>query len=498
MSNGGFGGIHGSCCRRSRRDASHARIREAGDSALLLELDDGHRPGGQRARDRDRRARFARAALPGVRDVVSTYRIGGGLLRSAVADVDGRARRCSTRSAMRAGARAEGGRVDVPVVVRRRRGPGPARRRRVRRASAATRSSSGMPARDYRVFMLGFLPGFAYMGTSTRRLRRPATRDAARAVPAGSVGIAGRQTGDLSARVSGRLADHRPHAGARCSIAHAIAAVAASRRAIACGSCRRHESALSGSAGPTVRPEADGAIRRSRTLRSDAIHHRPSPRPLHHGSGPGRWGHQASGVPVSGADGPRRRIASRTRSSATSRRRDARGHAGRSGAADRARDASSRSPAQISARRSTARRCRCIAPVRLPAGSVLRFGERRSGARAYVAFDGGIDVPPVLGSRATHVAERLGGVTAARLRRAIACRSGDRRSAVRGAASRSPRRASTGGARLRVLPGPQDDYFPTDCARRAAAHALHGPPQSDRMGYRLTGGRDSARRPVAR
>ena len=41
-------------------------------------------------------------------------------------------------------------------------------------------------------------------------------------------------------------------------------------------------------------------------------------------------------------------------------------------------------------------------PVRCRPGSVLRFGERRSGARAYIAFGGGIAVPPVLGSRATH------------------------------------------------------------------------------------------------
>ncbi len=47
----------------------------------------------------------------------------------------------------------------------------------------------------YRVYFLGFLPGFAYMGgmderISTPRLERPRLK-----VPAGSVGIAGKQTG---------------------------------------------------------------------------------------------------------------------------------------------------------------------------------------------------------------------------------------------------------------------------------------------------------------
>lgn len=50
-------------------------------------------------------------------------------------------------------------------------------------------------AETYRVYMLGFLPGFAYLGTVPRELavgRRPTPR---LRVPAGSVGIAGRQTG---------------------------------------------------------------------------------------------------------------------------------------------------------------------------------------------------------------------------------------------------------------------------------------------------------------
>ena len=47
----------------------------------------------------------------------------------------------------------------------------------------------------YRVYMLGFLPGFAYMGEVDERIAVP-RRDSPRLkVPRGSVGIAGRQTG---------------------------------------------------------------------------------------------------------------------------------------------------------------------------------------------------------------------------------------------------------------------------------------------------------------
>ena len=43
-------------------------------------------------------------------------------------------------------------------------------------------------------------------------------------------------------------------------------------------------------------------------------------------------------------------------------------------------------------------------PWRVGVGSRLRMGKRSRGARAYLAVGGGIDVPLVLGSRATHVA----------------------------------------------------------------------------------------------
>jgi len=47
----------------------------------------------------------------------------------------------------------------------------------------------------YRVYMLGFLPGFAYMGVVPPRLAMPRHRAPRLEVPAGSVGIAGQQTG---------------------------------------------------------------------------------------------------------------------------------------------------------------------------------------------------------------------------------------------------------------------------------------------------------------
>lgn len=47
----------------------------------------------------------------------------------------------------------------------------------------------------YRVYMLGFVPGFPYLGLTSPRLDVPRKRVPSMRVPPGSVGIAGRQTG---------------------------------------------------------------------------------------------------------------------------------------------------------------------------------------------------------------------------------------------------------------------------------------------------------------
>ena len=58
-------------------------------------------------------------------------------------------------------------------------------------------------SRTYRVFMLGFLPGFAYMGTVDERIAVPRHSSPRKKVPKGSVGIAGRQTGIYPAESPG-------------------------------------------------------------------------------------------------------------------------------------------------------------------------------------------------------------------------------------------------------------------------------------------------------
>ncbi|MCR5559440.1 MAG: 5-oxoprolinase subunit PxpB [Schwartzia sp.] len=48
---------------------------------------------------------------------------------------------------------------------------------------------------DYRVYMLGFLPGFAYLGGLDERIAAPRLKTPRLSIPAGSVAIGGNQTG---------------------------------------------------------------------------------------------------------------------------------------------------------------------------------------------------------------------------------------------------------------------------------------------------------------
>jgi antagonist of KipI len=125
----------------------------------------------------------------------------------------------------------------------------------------------------------------------------------------------------------------------------------------------------------------------------------------------------------------------------------------------------------------------------LSTGDVVRIGAARSGVRGYVAVAGGIDVPPVLGSRATYLRGRLGGLEGRPLRRDDLLKTG--------AAGRVRGRAVPASAIpdwraepvLRVVLGPQADRFTEEGLAAFLGGAYEVLPQSDRMGARLSGPR---------
>jgi antagonist of KipI len=127
-------------------------------------------------------------------------------------------------------------------------------------------------------------------------------------------------------------------------------------------------------------------------------------------------------------------------------------------------------------------------PVRCRQGSVLRFGERRSGTRAYIAFGGGIAAMPELGSRATHTLSGLGALGGRPVAAGDRLPLGEQGSISPSRIVNAPSPRIAGGARLRVLPGPQTDHFPNDALDLLQRTRFTITPQSDRMGYRLSGG----------
>ncbi len=91
-------------------------------------------------------------------------------------------------------------------------------------------------------------------------------------------------------------------------------------------------------------------------------------------------------------------------------------------------------------------------PVSVPAGAEVRVGPATSGVRSYVAFAGGLEVPPLLGSRAT---DTLAGIGPAPLVSGDALAVGTRVAHPRPVDV--PRVPFVAGV-LRVGPGPRDDW----------------------------------------
>jgi antagonist of KipI len=129
-------------------------------------------------------------------------------------------------------------------------------------------------------------------------------------------------------------------------------------------------------------------------------------------------------------------------------------------------------------------------PFVVSAESHLRFGARHGGARAYLGIAGGIAVAPVLGSRSTHVIGAMGGLGGRPLKAGDRLTLGDA-SQMRVPATPAARSALApipdGTARVRVMPGPQLEYFSSDAldVLQSAPYAIGH--QSDRMGFRLQG-----------
>lgn len=128
-------------------------------------------------------------------------------------------------------------------------------------------------------------------------------------------------------------------------------------------------------------------------------------------------------------------------------------------------------------------------PVVVPAGAAIAVGSRApdAGARAYLAIDGGVATVPVLGSRSTHLVSRMGGHEGRALVAGDVLPLGPPALApsTRGAVVTPVAPPSDG--RLRVLLGPQHDWFDAAVSDRLLSATFTVGRRSDRMGFRLDG-----------
>jgi len=459
-------------------------IRDAGDSTLVLELESRIDPG-VNARAIAIADAVRRRRLRGVRDVVSTYRSVAAFFDPLQTQLEALARALDEAEADAPAAMASQT-VDVPVAYGGENGPDLPE---VARLTGLTERQviDKHAGRPYRVFMLGFVPGFAYMGVVDESIRTPRRATPRVRVPAGSVAIAGAQTGiypqetpggwQLIGRTRVRPFDPDREPAFLVTAGDHVRFVAV-------------ESLDDTGAAPTARVEA----------RDDAGHGGLTvvrPGLLTTIQDLGRWGSQDHGVPVAG---PMDSVSHRIANAVVGNPRDAATmEVTLLGPELRFEQDAVFAISGAELRPSLdARPVARNMPVQARKGQLLRFGNRENGVRAYLAIAGGIATRPVLGSRATHVLSAMGGLHG----RPLA--SGDRvplaEAGATGRLKAAPTKTTMWGpalavprtferhVTLRVLPGPQDEFFDAAAVEQLQAARFTVSPQSNRMAYRLTGG----------
>ncbi|MCV9884343.1 5-oxoprolinase subunit C family protein [Metabacillus halosaccharovorans] len=146
-------------------------------------------------------------------------------------------------------------------------------------------------------------------------------------------------------------------------------------------------------------------------------------------------------------------------------------------------------------------------PVLVKKGSCLTFGRPINGCRSYVAVAGGFDVPVVMNSRSTYIRGKIGGIHGRALIEGDRLNQRKQESlfarAIIGSLRREEhstpfqsvnwtipthkRTTNHKNPTLRIIKGPQFSMFSSLSQEEFLTEAYKVTPQSDRMGYRLSG-----------
>lgn len=128
--------------------------------------------------------------------------------------------------------------------------------------------------------------------------------------------------------------------------------------------------------------------------------------------------------------------------------------------------------------------------VKVSDGDVLSFGTLKSGCRIYIAMANGIDVPEVMGSKSTYVKGKVGGFEGRVLKAGDEINIGSLANNNFIGILKLPTKfipCYKEDNIVRVVMGPQDDYFTTEGISTFLNCPYEVTNEADRMGYRLSG-----------
>lgn len=341
---------------------------------------------------------------------------------------------------------------------------------------------------SYLVYMLGFMPGFPYLGGLDERLTTPRLATPRTHVPAGSVGIADRQTGvypldspggwQLIGRTPLKLYDpHRPQPFLLAA-GDELRFQAITQEEFAAIAAEQERARAKAKQGPDSADGASGLYKAVRVVNPGLF---TTVQDL------GRKGWQRFGVPVAGVfDTLAARVANWLVGNRGGEALLEVTYAGPTLVTD--------TPLMVAITGGQLEASLAGQPMPLwqsflwQPGQELKIGNLTSGARAYVAVQGGWQVPAVMGSRSTYVRAAIGGVDGRQLQ------AGDRLPVSANQPVGPQRRLPaafwphhTQEIILRFVPGPQIDHFAVDAVEKFCAGSYTVSQASDRMGIRLQG-----------
>lgn len=125
--------------------------------------------------------------------------------------------------------------------------------------------------------------------------------------------------------------------------------------------------------------------------------------------------------------------------------------------------------------------------IEISSGDELKFTAVKKGCRAYLAVQGGLDIPVVMGSKSTYLRGAIGGFQGRKLRQGDEIRGNEIKKKISPEILPEEFIPRYDGKTIRVIPGPQADYFSKDELNKFFTSPYKITNQYDRMGYRLEG-----------